>query len=309
MNQDGLHTSPTDRYPTRTRTPLSVIDRTDPVVWGKTPGPLNNDELTTYMRDGFYCTNPVVGHRQLLALNNELPALAATLSRDDPRIVTERQSGQIRSIFAVHQLSDLIRDIAYDPATLAIARQLLGSDVYIHQSRLNFKPGFSAGPFFWHSDFETWHAEDGMPAPRAVSLSIALTPNYVHNGSLMIMPGTHTTFVPCLGATPLDHHRTSLQTDIPPAGTPPEHVLTELAERQGIRVLTGAAGSGIFFDSNCIHGSNGNITPYPRSNLFFVYNSVDNRLHEPYAAAAARPEYLAHRMLQSGAVDDLAHQL
>lgn len=28
------------------------------------------------------------------------------------------------------------------------------------------------------SDFETWHAEDGMPVPRAVSLSIALTDNY-----------------------------------------------------------------------------------------------------------------------------------
>jgi hypothetical protein len=44
------------------------------------------------------------------------------------------------------------------------ARQLLGSDVYVHQSRVNFKPGFNGQDFYWHSDFETWHAEDGMPA-------------------------------------------------------------------------------------------------------------------------------------------------
>ena len=51
----------------------------------------------------------------------------------------------------------------------------------------------------------------------------------------------------------------------------------------------------IFFDSNIMHGSSSNITPFARSNAFFVYNHVDNALQEPFAADAPRPEHIAHR--------------
>ncbi|MGP3951389.1 hypothetical protein [Streptomyces sp. 7N604] len=27
-------------------------------------------------------------------------------------------------------------------------------------------PPFGASGFYWHSDFETWHAEDGLPGGR-----------------------------------------------------------------------------------------------------------------------------------------------
>jgi ectoine hydroxylase len=35
-----------------------------------------------------------------------------------------------------------------------------------------------------------------MPLPRAVSMSLALTDNYPFNGGLMVLPGSHRTFVP-----------------------------------------------------------------------------------------------------------------
>src|SRR5699024_12054235 len=54
-------------------------------------------------------------------------------------------------------------------------------------------------------------SEDGMPAPRAVCCSIALTPNFAYNGGLMVMPGSHRTFVPSLGETPEDNHKSSLK--------------------------------------------------------------------------------------------------
>ena len=38
-------------------------------------------------------------------------------------------------------------------------------------------PGFTGSGFSWHSDFETWHAEDGMPSIRTVSCSIPLMEN------------------------------------------------------------------------------------------------------------------------------------
>jgi ectoine hydroxylase len=63
----------------------------------------------------------------------------------------------------------------------------------------------------------------------------------------------------------------------------------------GITSCTGKAGSVVFFDCNTMHGSNGNITPYPRSNLFFVYNSVDNQLEAPKSGLKPRPEFIAAR--------------
>jgi ectoine hydroxylase len=44
-----------------------------------------------------------------------------------------------------------------------------------------------------------------------------------------------------------------------------------------------------------MHGSNGNITPFARRNVFLVYNSVENALVEPFAAPGRRPEFIAAR--------------
>lgn len=78
-------------------------------------------------------------------------------------------------------------------------------------------------------------------------------------------------------------------------GTPSKETLARLAETHGIDTATGPAGTIIFFDCNTVHGSNGNITPYPRSNAFFVFNAVSNALRAPYAAKSPRPAHLATR--------------
>jgi ectoine hydroxylase-related dioxygenase (phytanoyl-CoA dioxygenase family) len=84
---------------------------------------------------------------------------------------------------------------------------------------------------------------------RAVSMSIALTENLDSNGPLMIMRGV----------------------------------------AQDVRLVSrrDPAGSATLFDCNCMHGSNSNITPFPRSNVFVVFvvfNSVENMLGEPFGA-------------------------
>nr|WP_285506503.1 phytanoyl-CoA dioxygenase family protein [Actinokineospora sp. NBRC 105648] len=179
------------------------------------------------------------------------------------------------------------------PGARPRARQVLGSEVYVHQSRVNYLPGFRGRGFYWHSDFETWHAEDGMPTPRAVSMSIALTANHPFNGGLMVIPGSHRTFVPCVGETPVDHYRASLREQ--EIGVPGQAHLTRLAVEHGIDQFTGTAGSALLFDANLMHGSGNNITPFPRSNIFVVFNSVENTLVEPYAAPAPRPDFIAAR--------------
>ena len=286
----------TDRYPTRLADRPSLIERTDPTVWGghHTPGPLTADELAAHDRDGFVTVPQLLSPAEVATYSAELDRLAADPNvLADDRTIVEKTSRQVRSIFEVHKVSEAVAALVADERVAGRARQILGSDVYVHQSRINYKPGFGGGGFYWHSDFETWHAEDGMPAPRAVSISIALTENYPHNGCLMIMPGSHRTFVSCVGETPADHYKESLREQ--EIGTPDQESLTALADGHGIAMLTGAAGSATLFDSNCMHGSASNITPYPRSNIFVVFNSVENTLQEPFSAPGRRPPYIAAR--------------
>ncbi|WP_232820240.1 ectoine hydroxylase [Brachybacterium sp. YJGR34] len=287
-----------DLYRTRLAEATEPFAREHPTVWGSAEdGPFDAEALHDHAERGFTILRDVLAPEELATYQAELQRLTGDASlRGDERVITERGSGEIRSIFAVHRISELIDQLSRDPRLLDRARQLLGSDVYLHQTRINSMPGFRGSGFYWHSDFETWHAEDGMPAPRSVSCSIALTPNFPYNGGLMVMPGSHRTFVPSVGETPEDNHRSSLKEQ--KVGVPSEEVIAEMAHRHGIDQFTGPAGSALWFDANIMHGSGNNITPFPRSNIFLVFNSVENALQDPFAASSPRPDHIAHREVQ-----------
>src|SRR5690554_605846 len=183
------------QYPTRLRKPLDRpwLRRRESVVRGRAlEGPLNTTQLDEFERKGFLFEPDFLGGHELDALRQEL---AAQMSRTDFQgrefTVTEPNGQEIRSLFAVHFLSDLFARLAQDERLRQRVQQILGGDAYVHQSRINYKPGFEGKGFNWHSDFETWHAEDGMPAMHAVSASIVLTENHHFNGPLMLIPGSH----------------------------------------------------------------------------------------------------------------------
>lgn len=289
-------TASVDSYPTRQQTKAPApTPRAHPTVWGTAAdGPFDEAALDEHERHGFTILQDFISPAEVEAFTGELNRLASDPRlQGDERVVTEKTSGELRSVFQVERLSEQIDALTRDPRLLDRARQLLGSEVYLHQTRVNYMPGFKGTGFYWHSDFETWHAEDGLPTPRAVSCSIALTPNYPFNGGLMVMPGSHQTFVPGVGETPENNHASSLKEQT--VGVPSEESIADLAHRCGVDQFTGPAGSALWFDSNIMHASANNITPYPRSNIFLVFNSVENTPEDPYAASAPRPAHIAAR--------------
>ncbi|MFJ9569629.1 ectoine hydroxylase [Streptomyces bacillaris] len=284
-----------DLYPSRGAAEMTT-PRQDPVIWSApgAPGPIAAKDLQSYEHDGFLTVDQLITPDEVAVYRAELDRLITDpLIRADERSIVEKQSQNVRSVFEVHKISEVFAGLVRDERVVGRARQILGSDVYVHQSRINVKPGFGASGFYWHSDFETWHAEDGLPNMRTVSVSIALTENFDTNGGLMIMPGSHKTFLGCAGETPKDNYKKSLQ--MQDAGTPSDEALTKMADRHGIRLFTGKAGSATWFDCNAMHGSGDNITPYARSNVFIVFNSVENTAQEPFAAPIRRPEFIGAR--------------
>ncbi|WP_274556870.1 ectoine hydroxylase [Streptomyces spiramyceticus] len=288
----GLHP---DLYPTRGAAEVTV-PRQDPVVWSApgAEGPIDAATLQGFERDGFLTVDQLITPDEVPLYRAELDRLVTDPAvRADERSIVEPKSQDVRSVFEVHRLSEVFAELVRDPRVVDRARQILGSDVYVHQSRINVKPGFGASGFYWHSDFETWHAEDGLANMRTVSVSIALTENFDTNGGLMIMPGSHKEFLGCAGRTPKDNYKRSLQ--MQDAGTPSDAALTRMADRHGIRLFTGKAGSATWFDCNAMHGSGDNITPYARSNVFIVFNSVENAAVDPFAAPVPRPSFIGAR--------------
>jgi len=285
-----------DQYPSRQQPEPRFLPRLDPVVFGDggEEAPLAAAQIEQFDRDGYLLLEGLFDAAEVERMQEGARALLA-----DPdalaaeTLITEPGGREIRSIFDIHKQSPLLARLAADQRLAGLARYLLGGDVYIHQSRLNYKPGFEGREFYWHSDFETWHVEDGMPRMRALSMSVLLAENMAANGPLMLIPGSHRRFLCCVGETPDDHYKQSLKKQ--QYGVPDDDSLAELAHRHGIVQATGKPGTVVVFDCNVMHGSAGNISPFPRSNAFFVYNSVANRLQAPFGPARPRPPFIAER--------------
>jgi ectoine hydroxylase len=286
-----------DPYASRVGDEAEIRPRTSPVVWGSTQGPLGADRLQGFRDDGYLVLRDHLDPGTVRRLLDEVHRLAAAPElQGSELIVREPSSDELRSVFDVCEISPLFGELAADDRLAGVARQLLGDDVYIHQSRINVKLGHVGRDFPWHSDFETWHTEDGMPEPRAVSALVALTPNETWNGPLLVIGGSHHWYVSCAGQTPDGNYRTSLRWQ--EYGVPDRDSLDWLNDRGRLDAFTGGAGSVLFFDCNLMHGSPSNISPEARSNAFLVYNAVSNAVVEPFGGRAPRPDHIAKRQVR-----------
>lgn len=295
-NKSPQHYDAVDAYPTRLPDRESLDARRDPVLWSEwsEAAPISREEAERYERDGYLVRQDVFSESELDVLVETAQRLRDIDPAERPAdFVTEPNSDDVRTVFRLDEHSPTFARLAADSRLAGVAEFLLNDRVYLHQSRLNYKPGFKGKEFYWHSDFETWHAEDGMPRMRAVSASVLLTDNSRLNGPLLLIPGSQNTFIACLGETPEDNHKTSLKAQ--EVGVPQPETIRAMAEKHGLDAACGPTGTVVFFDCNTLHGSNGNITPDPRSNAFFVFNAITNRPVNPFAAKAPRPAWLANR--------------
>jgi len=288
-----------DLYPTRKSPEPSISPRRDPVIHARSLAghPIAPNEIAFYEANGFLVLENVFDADEVAVLKAQAEAMRdGRVPAAPPTIISEpgeAGAGAVRSIFAIHQQSNAFASLCRDARLADVARFLLDDEVYIHQSRLNYKPAFRGKDFYWHSDFETWHAEDGMPRMRALSMSVMLSDNHPQSGPTMFVPKSHKSFIACVGETPVDHYKSSLKKQ--EYGVPDDASLRRIVDEGGLAAPAPKAGSVVIFDCNTMHGSNSNITPLERMNAFFVFNAWSNRLEEPFAAAKPRPEFIAHR--------------
>jgi ectoine hydroxylase len=286
-----------DPYPTRTEQP-ALLTRRDPVVWSDdaSAGPWSAESVEQYCRDGFIVRERLFDSAEIAALRDELRRL-------DGDHELRQRSGVIgdehlRSLFETPRLSPVLDALSRDPRLLAPAQHLLDDEVYLHQSRVHYRAALAQQESHWHSDFETWHAEDGMRAMRSLSVVITLGDDEDYEGPLRFIPGSHTQFVSCAEVIAENDRRRASRAQL--CGRPDPLFLSLLSESGAGEPVRAPAGSAIFFDCNLLHAG-GVGERLPESTASFIYNALSNQLKSPLVQGAERPDYLAER----GAVREL----
>lgn len=254
---------------------------------------LDERALRSYHEDGFLLIPEYFSAEKVMKLRSCLPQLVAAKTE---RKILEADGRTVRSLYGIHKDGELLPRIGRHPLLVRAAQQLLGGDVYIYQSKSNWKAPFAGEKWDWHQDFTYWHNEDSMPEPRATNIAVLLHELNEFNGALYLVPGSHRHGIHkycALSDKPKGYEQgpawiSNLTAQINYAIDKDE--LTRLISERGIVCPKAKAGSLLIFDSNIVHASPPNITPFERTMLIYTYNHVDNA---PPESKRRRPEFLA----------------
>ena len=206
---------------------------------------------------------------------------AVEIFRNPREQVWMEKSGAPRTAFACHTYNEVFRTLAHHPRLVEPVQQVFGEPCYVHQFKVNAKSAFTGDVWQWHQDYATWKMDDGMPAPRAMNISVFLDDVLPINGPLMLVPRSHHE-----GDIESGHDTT---TTAYPLWTLDNDRVAKLVDKGGIVAPTGKAGGLLMFSGNLVHGSSANITPYPRKIVYLTLSAVSNHITKP-----TRPEWIAH---------------
>lgn len=104
--------------------------------------------------------------------------LEDTHTPDNPRV---------RRIKLPHTHNALMRDLMYSDHVLAPARDLIGTDLRLHTTKLNMKSAGYGAAVEWHQDFAFYpHTNDDV-----LAIAVIIDDMEMENGPLMVFPGSH----------------------------------------------------------------------------------------------------------------------
>jgi ectoine hydroxylase len=240
---------------------------------------LTQQQIDEFAEQGYLFFPSLFTTDEIEVLNGQLEAI---FSDHRPENVREKGSGAIRTSFGVHMYNAPFARLARHPRMVEPVKQIFGEDVYMHQFKVNAKAAFDGDVWQWHQDFGTWHADDGMPEPRAMNVAIFLDEVNEFNGPLMFIPKSHK-----LGALEASH---DTETTSYPLWTIDQQTIGKLAANGGLVAPKGPAGSMILFHSCLVHASGSNLSPWHRRAVYLSLCAVSNHIRQ-----FKRPAYIAQR--------------
>lgn len=212
---------------------------------GPITGPLSDDEMTAYHRDGFHVARGLFTADEAAACRASFDAIAERgepieghwkpdLESDDPTLRFAR-------VMHPHMFDAASKERLLDPRVHTVLRQLLDDEVVACQTMYYFKPPGGRGQAFHQDNYYL-----RVKPYSCIAAWLAVDPSTPENGGLQVCPGTHTMEVACPEEADSDE---SFTVDYvkPPPGHEPVKLWLE-------------PGDVLFFTGSVVHGSQPNRT-------------------------------------------------
>ena len=262
---------------------------------------LTSEQLGFYKDNGYLFFPNHFSSSEIALIKNEVPVL---FQEDTPRRVVEK-NGEVRSVYGSHVTNETLRKLSRHPKIVEPAMQITDDEVYIYQFKINAKVAFSGDVWEWHQDYVFWLKEDGMPSARVVNVVIFLDEVNEFNAPLFLIPGSHKEGVIDINAHDQlnGNHQdapwlSNLTADL--KYSLGKDIVARLVTKYGMTAPKGMPGSVLFFDSNVVHGSSINISPFDRTLILVTFNSVRNA---PPITEKSRPHFLMSRDIEPVALE------
>jgi ectoine hydroxylase len=262
---------------------------------------LTLSQIEKYREDGFLLLENLFTNAEVSLMLQEMNLI---INKDCPRRILEK-SGHVRSFFAPESDSDIFRRVLKSARLVKPSMQLLGTPVYVHQTKINSKFSLRGDWWEWHQDYIFWKKDDGMPSPNVLTAMLFLNDINEFNGPMLLVPGSHKegtidseekkkagletdpAFASYRAST---SYMSALTTDL--KYVLEREMLDKWVKKKGLYSAKGPKGSVLFFDGNIFHCSSNNMSPWDRHAFLVTFNSVFNSLE---AISNPRPEFIANR--------------
>lgn len=255
-------------------------------------------QLEQYQQNGFVSYEGLFDQDTIDRIKQEVNEIC---QQDMDGTVYEQASRQVRGLHGCHLYNELFAQLIRDKRLMDIAQQIIGSDVYVHQLKVNFKNAFVGEKWDWHQDFIFWHKEDYIPQNRMVNIMIPLEPVTQFNGPLFFIPGSHQQGMltgDALVDNSKDEEKASWQHGFVKSlkYRLNSQTVTDIVEQYGIHSCLSETGDVVVFNGNLVHASSPNISPFDRKVLIITYNDINN---VPRDKVSARPDFIAAKKVDA----------
>lgn len=171
---------------------------------------LTGKERQAFEEDGYFIRPEMYNADEVDALRDHVEDLVAlmefsevlsdeqrdTILKRNPSAEVKTGAGSLNSLYRIHTFSATVRAHIRDARRLAVAKDLVGPDLFCPNDLYFFKPPGTGRPIAWHQDSwyfnNTYESSVGDSIEEAsIGTWLALDDADEENGCLWVIPGSH----------------------------------------------------------------------------------------------------------------------
>lgn len=207
---------------------------------------------------------------------------------NETEVKYEKNNLDIRSIYGFQNNNYFRTWLLNQIFIKEIVDLLIGGDVYLHQTKINFKNKDKKSIWPFHRDFPFWNNFDNIKENNLLNVVIFLDDVVEGTGELLLIPKSHKEF--------LNKETEFSKVEMSLAGSSSSDLLFSFSEEEinyfkeknGIYKAIGPKGSILVFNPNIVHGSHNSSQNESRAMMILTFNRCENKPCQP----SLRPEYL-----------------